>query len=148
MTTSSPLLARKISAAAEARGLEALDAPVSGGDVGAREARLVIMVGGKAAARRRAAQRAFADQRIFGVSRARVGFVHGIDHFLGTGYGSWQSRIHTATTRTGYALFAMISFSGTGAPLAEVPTTCKHRARRVREARALTRGLAAPGRAP
>ena len=40
MTTSSPLLARKISAAAEARGLEALDAPVSGGDVGAREARL------------------------------------------------------------------------------------------------------------
>ncbi|MFY9924599.1 MAG: NAD(P)-dependent oxidoreductase [Opitutaceae bacterium] len=54
MTTSSPLLARKISAAAEARGLEALDAPVSGGDVGAREARLVIMVGGKAAAYERA----------------------------------------------------------------------------------------------
>jgi 3-hydroxyisobutyrate dehydrogenase len=50
MTTSSPLLARKISEAAEKRGLEALDAPVSGGDIGAREARLVIMAGGRSAA--------------------------------------------------------------------------------------------------
>ena len=50
MTTSSPLLARRIFAAAAARGLPALDAPVSGGDVGAREARLVIMVGGEPAA--------------------------------------------------------------------------------------------------
>jgi 3-hydroxyisobutyrate dehydrogenase len=54
MTTSSPLLARKIAAAAAARGLGALDAPVSGGDVGAREARLVIMVGGDQAAYDRA----------------------------------------------------------------------------------------------
>ncbi|MFI5335559.1 MAG: NAD(P)-dependent oxidoreductase [Opitutales bacterium] len=46
MTTSSPLLARRIAAAATARGCSALDAPVSGGDVGAREARLAIMVGG------------------------------------------------------------------------------------------------------
>jgi 3-hydroxyisobutyrate dehydrogenase len=46
MTTSSPALARRISAAASERGLEALDAPVSGGDIGAREARLVIMAGG------------------------------------------------------------------------------------------------------
>ncbi|HEX2099370.1 MAG TPA: NAD(P)-dependent oxidoreductase, partial [Candidatus Synoicihabitans sp.] len=50
MTTSSPALARRIADAAHARGLEALDAPVSGGDVGAREARLVIMVGGDEAA--------------------------------------------------------------------------------------------------
>ena len=50
MTTSSPLLAERIALAAEARGLEALDAPVSGGDIGAREARLVIMVGGTQAA--------------------------------------------------------------------------------------------------
>jgi len=50
MTTSSPKLAQRIAAAAEAKGLAALDAPVSGGDVGAREARLVIMVGGAAAA--------------------------------------------------------------------------------------------------
>ena len=54
MTTSSPVLARRISAAASARGLEAIDAPVSGGDVGAREARLVIMAGGEAAAYDRA----------------------------------------------------------------------------------------------
>ena len=50
MTTSSPVLARKVSAAASARGLASLDAPVSGGDVGAREARLVIMAGGEQAA--------------------------------------------------------------------------------------------------
>ena len=59
MTTSSPLLARKIEAAALARGLASLDAPVSGGDIGAREARLVIMVGGEEAAFIRA-QPAFA----------------------------------------------------------------------------------------
>ncbi|MEQ9363595.1 MAG: NAD(P)-dependent oxidoreductase [Leptospirales bacterium] len=46
MTTSSPALAREIAAAALARNISALDAPVSGGDVGAREARLAIMVGG------------------------------------------------------------------------------------------------------
>jgi 3-hydroxyisobutyrate dehydrogenase len=54
MTTSSPLLARRIAEAAAARGLSALDAPVSGGDVGAREARLVIMVGGSEEAYSRA----------------------------------------------------------------------------------------------
>ncbi len=46
MTTSSPALAEKIAAAAAARGLASLDAPVSGGDVGARNATLTIMVGG------------------------------------------------------------------------------------------------------
>jgi 3-hydroxyisobutyrate dehydrogenase len=54
MTTSSPLLAQRIAAAAAAKGMSALDAPVSGGDVGAREARLVIMVGGGPAAFARA----------------------------------------------------------------------------------------------
>lgn len=46
MTTSSPALAERLFAAAAARGCASLDAPVSGGDVGAREARLSIMVGG------------------------------------------------------------------------------------------------------
>lgn len=46
MTTSSPSLARKIHEAAKAKQLYALDAPVSGGDIGAREAALSIMVGG------------------------------------------------------------------------------------------------------
>jgi 3-hydroxyisobutyrate dehydrogenase len=48
MTTTEPSLAREIDAAARARGLHAVDAPVSGGDVGAREAKLSIMVGGEA----------------------------------------------------------------------------------------------------
>ena len=50
MTTSKPSLAAKITEAAEKIGCMALDAPVSGGDIGAREARLSIMVGGTAEA--------------------------------------------------------------------------------------------------
>lgn len=50
MTTSSPALAMKIHAAAQGREISTLDAPVSGGDTGAREARLAIMVGGERAA--------------------------------------------------------------------------------------------------
>ncbi len=46
LSTSEPALAREIDVAARAHGVGALDAPVSGGDVGAREARLSIMVGG------------------------------------------------------------------------------------------------------
>ncbi len=46
MTTSRPDLAARIAAAAAGRGAAALDAPVSGGDKGAREAALSIMVGG------------------------------------------------------------------------------------------------------
>jgi 3-hydroxyisobutyrate dehydrogenase len=45
-STSEPALAREIADAASARGAAAIDAPVSGGDVGAREARLSIMMGG------------------------------------------------------------------------------------------------------
>jgi 3-hydroxyisobutyrate dehydrogenase len=49
MTTSEPALAREIFEAARAKGVDAVDAPVSGGDVGAREARLSIMIGGEPA---------------------------------------------------------------------------------------------------
>ncbi|MDD5676518.1 MAG: NAD(P)-dependent oxidoreductase [Kiritimatiellae bacterium] len=45
-TTSRPSLAVRIADAAASRGILALDAPVSGGDIGAREARLSIMAGG------------------------------------------------------------------------------------------------------
>ena len=48
MTTSEPTLAAEIAATAASRGVFALDAPVSGGDVGARNASLSIMVGGDA----------------------------------------------------------------------------------------------------
>lgn len=47
MTTSEPALAKEIYEAARARGVAALDAPVSGGDLGARGGTLAIMVGGE-----------------------------------------------------------------------------------------------------
>jgi 3-hydroxyisobutyrate dehydrogenase len=50
MTTSSPALAKRLAKEAANAGHQALDAPVSGGDVGAREGKLSIMVGGEAAA--------------------------------------------------------------------------------------------------
>ena len=46
MTTSCPDLAQKIAEQAKTKGISSFDAPVSGGDIGAREARLSIMVGG------------------------------------------------------------------------------------------------------
>jgi 3-hydroxyisobutyrate dehydrogenase len=46
MTTSEPSLAKEIHEAGLAKGVSTIDAPVSGGDVGAREARLSIMIGG------------------------------------------------------------------------------------------------------
>ncbi len=49
MTTSSPDLAARIAKAAATVGAGAIDAPVSGGDVGAREATLAIMCGGDSA---------------------------------------------------------------------------------------------------
>ncbi len=50
MTTTEPGLSARIYAAAKERGMFALDAPVSGGDTGARNATLAIMVGGDEAA--------------------------------------------------------------------------------------------------
>ena len=46
MTTTDPALSREMAERATAKGLSAIDAPVSGGDVGARNATLSIMVGG------------------------------------------------------------------------------------------------------
>lgn len=48
MTTSKPSLAVEIEQAARSKQVHSIDAPVSGGDVGAREARLSIMIGGDA----------------------------------------------------------------------------------------------------
>ncbi|MEO8495427.1 MAG: NAD(P)-dependent oxidoreductase [Planctomycetota bacterium] len=47
MTTSQPSLAVEIATAARAKNVHSVDAPVSGGDVGAKEARLSIMIGGE-----------------------------------------------------------------------------------------------------
>ncbi len=54
MSTIAPGVATELAAAAAARGLRALDAPVSGGQAGAVEAQLSIMVGGDAEAYARA----------------------------------------------------------------------------------------------
>jgi 3-hydroxyisobutyrate dehydrogenase len=47
MTTSEPSLAEEIAELAQGKGVNSVDAPVSGGDVGAKEARLSIMIGGE-----------------------------------------------------------------------------------------------------
>src|SRR5829696_2498775 len=47
MSTSSPILARELARTARERGVGTLDAPVSGGDIGARNGTLSIMVGGE-----------------------------------------------------------------------------------------------------
>ncbi|WP_339197931.1 NAD(P)-dependent oxidoreductase [Solibacillus sp. FSL R5-0449] len=46
MTTSEPTLAKKLYQEASERGLHSLDAPVSGGDIGAKNGTLSLMVGG------------------------------------------------------------------------------------------------------
>jgi 3-hydroxyisobutyrate dehydrogenase len=53
-STISPAVARRVGAACAERGVSMLDAPVSGGDVGAKAGTLAIMVGGEAAAFERA----------------------------------------------------------------------------------------------
>jgi 3-hydroxyisobutyrate dehydrogenase len=65
MTTSRPALARRIYDEGVRRRLQVLDAPVSGGDIGAREGRLSIMVGGDS--------QAFEDARmLFSALGARI----------------------------------------------------------------------------
>jgi 2-hydroxy-3-oxopropionate reductase len=49
-STIQPAMARSLSVTLAAKGVQSLDAPVSGGDVGARNATLAIMVGGPAVA--------------------------------------------------------------------------------------------------
>lgn len=53
-TTASAGIAREIAAAGRARGVDCLDAPVSGGQAGAEQGRLTVMVGGEQAAFERA----------------------------------------------------------------------------------------------
>jgi 2-hydroxy-3-oxopropionate reductase len=54
MSSISPIVARKLAADAQKRGMDMLDAPVSGGEAGAIGATLSIMIGGKASAVERA----------------------------------------------------------------------------------------------
>jgi 2-hydroxy-3-oxopropionate reductase len=54
MSTIAPATARKVYRALQARGVDALDAPISGGDIGAQQGTLSIMVGGDESAFQRA----------------------------------------------------------------------------------------------
>jgi 2-hydroxy-3-oxopropionate reductase len=54
MSTIAPAVARQVFERLQAKGVEALDAPVSGGDIGAQHGTLSIMVGGNATAFQRA----------------------------------------------------------------------------------------------
>ncbi len=69
MSTIAPAVSRKIYEAMKAKGLEALDAPVSGGEVGAKEGTLSIMVGGA----EDAFQRALPIFRVMGKNIVRIG---------------------------------------------------------------------------
>ena len=46
-TTSSPSLAERIAAEGREKGIISIDAPVSGGDMGAKNGKLVVMMGGE-----------------------------------------------------------------------------------------------------
>jgi 3-hydroxyisobutyrate dehydrogenase len=74
MSTAPPGLARELADALEARGIDSLDAPVSGGTIGAKAGTLTIMVGGSPAAAERA-------RPLFEVLGTLV--VHVGDHGLG-----------------------------------------------------------------
>jgi len=91
MTTSQPKLAVKIAEYATKNGFHALDAPVSGGDIGAKNATLTIMVGGETATYQ-------AMQPLFKV----IG--HQVNHFgaAGTGqHAKMANQIMIAGTMTG-----------------------------------------------
>lgn len=67
LTTSSPAIVRKLQAACADRGVDFLDAPVSGGPEGAKSGKLAVLVGGEEAVfeRHRAVLEAMADQPIY-----------------------------------------------------------------------------------
>lgn len=91
MTTSQPKLAVKIATYAAAHGFQALDAPVSGGDVGAKNATLTVMVGGNPATYA-------AMEPLFEV------LGHKVNHFGGPGTGQhakMANQIMIAGTMTG-----------------------------------------------
>ena len=91
MTTSSPDLAIQIFKKAEESGVASLDAPVSGGDVGARQGTLSIMVGGKKDAFNRVLP-------LFQLMGKNINFMGG----PGSGqHTKMANQIHIATTMIG-----------------------------------------------
>ena len=117
MTTSSPQLATKISAAAGDKGIATLDAPVSGGDVGARQATLAIMVGGDKAV----FERILPLFKLMGKNIAHMGPAGSGQHtkmcnqilIAGTMIGTVESLLYAY--RNGMDLDAVIDVIGAGA---------------------------------
>jgi 3-hydroxyisobutyrate dehydrogenase len=117
MSTSDPSTAIRIHEAARARSVAALDAPVSGGDVGAREARLAIMVGGE----KEAFDRAFPLFQKMGETIALMGGPGAGQHtkmanqiaIAGTMIGTIESLLYAKTA--GLGMGAVIDIIGKGA---------------------------------
>lgn len=91
MTTSEPTIAKRIFASSREKGVSALDAPVSGGDVGARNAKLAIMVGGE----KKAFEEALPVFRYMGENIAYMGPTGAGQHT------KMSNQIHIATTMIG-----------------------------------------------
>lgn len=117
MTTSSPDMARTIHQRAAEIGVQTLDAPVSGGDVGAREATLAIMVGGET----EAYQRVLPLLEIMGGNIALMGPAGAGQHtkmcnqilIAGTMIGTVESLLYAR--RAGMDIHAVIDVIGRGA---------------------------------
>jgi len=117
MSTSDPSTAIRIHEAARARSVASLDAPVSGGDVGAREARLAIMIGGE----KRAFDRALPLFQKMGETIALMGGPGAGQHtkmanqiaIAGTMIGTIESLLYAKTA--GLGMDAVIDIIGKGA---------------------------------
>jgi 3-hydroxyisobutyrate dehydrogenase len=117
MTTSSPALAVAIAQKATAQSVGALDAPVSGGDIGAREATLAIMVGGE----QTVFERILPLFQIMGRNIALMGPAGSGQHtkmsnqilIAGTMIGAVESLLYCC--RTGMDMAAVIDVIGKGA---------------------------------
>ena len=117
MSTSDPSLALRIAEAARGLSVSALDAPVSGGDVGAREARLAIMAGGE----KQAFDRALPLFQKLGETIALMGGPGAGQHtkmanqiaIAGTMIGTLESLLYAKTA--GLGMDAVIDIIGKGA---------------------------------
>lgn len=117
MTTSTPSLAKRIADVAASKKMAALDAPVSGGDLGAREGTLAIMVGGDTAT--------YAEVlpyfEVMGQNIKRMGEAGSGQHckmanqilIAGTMIGTVESLLYA--TKTGMDLDEVIDVIGSGA---------------------------------
>lgn len=112
MTTSRPSLAQQIGEQAREKEIAVLDAPVSGGDIGAKAGTLTVMVGGDA-------------QTLTAVTPLLRHFSKEINHFGGFGAGQhakMANQIMVAGTMTGLTE-ALVYARATGLDLKQVMTT-------------------------